>query len=291
MTIIRGTDNSEPLTGSVDGDLMNGFGGDDVMKGLAGSDNMNGDAGNDRLFGGDGNDLLDGGLDGTAIDDKFAPDTDLLDGGAGIDTASYSQVQHLLTVNLLQGIAIGKGNVDTLVSIENVTGTNFNDSLVGDGGANGMQGADGNDFIDGGAGNDRLSGGGGNDTLKGNVGDDVLIGSAGADKLDGGGGADVFKYFSAKDSGVGATLRDVITDFVHGTDKIDLNAIDAKAGLGGNQDFSFIGSKGFSAEGQVRVVTEGDHTVVQLNTTGLGGADSEIQLTGHITLSSADFIA
>jgi Ca2+-binding RTX toxin-like protein len=112
MTIIRGTDNSEPLTGSVDGDLMNGFSGDDVMKGLTGNDNMNGDAGNDRLFGGDGNDLLDGGLDGTAIDDKFAPDTDLLDDGAGIDTASYSQVQHLVTVNLLQGIAIGKGNVD-----------------------------------------------------------------------------------------------------------------------------------------------------------------------------------
>jgi serralysin len=69
-----------------------------------------------------------------------------------------------------------------------------------------------------------------------------------------------------------------------------MHAIDARAGVSGNQDFSFIGSQAFSAEGQIRVVTEGDHTLVQINTTGNGGTDSEIQLAGHITLSANDFV-
>ena len=162
MAIIRGTNFSESLFGSVDGDIMNGFGGNDTMHGNAGNDNMHGDAGNDRLFGDAGNDLLDGGLDQGA-------DSDTLDGGDGIDTVTYSQLDHAITVNLVQGLALGAGNVDTLVSIENVTGTNSSDSLVGSlasatsDGANGIQGADGNDFIDGLSGNDTLSGGSGND--------------------------------------------------------------------------------------------------------------------------------
>jgi Ca2+-binding RTX toxin-like protein len=291
MTIVRGTDgNDNPLNGTDLGDVMNGFGGNDHMFGKSGNDNMNGDAGNDIMEGGDGNDLLDGGLDGSPLDDKFVQDTDTLDGGAGIDTASYSQVQHGVTINLLQGIAIGQGNVDTLISIENVTSTNFNDSIVGNEGANGLQGAAGVDFLDGGAGNDSVRGDSGNDTLRGNIGNDLIVGGSGADKLDGGSGADVFRYFSAKDSGVGSSARDVIADFVHNSDKMDLNSIDARAGTAGNQDFSFIGGNEFSAEGQVRVVAEGDHLLVQMNTTGTGGVDSEIQLAGHPVISGIDFI-
>ena len=291
MAIVNGTNgNDDPLNGTSFGDAINGFGGNDRIFGFGGNDNMHGDAGDDKLFGGDGNDLLDGGLDGSPIDDSFVQDTDVLDGGAGIDTATYGSVQHSISVNLLQGIAIGQGNVDTLVSIENVTGTNFNDSIVGNEGDNGLQGAGGVDFLDGGAGNDSLRGGSGNDTLKGNIGNDLLIGNTGADKLDGGGGADVFQYFSTAESGVGSLKRDAISDFVHNSDKIDVHSIDAKFGASGNQDFSFIGTQAFSAEGQVRVVTEGDNTLVQINTTGNDGTESEIQLAGHVTLFAADFV-
>jgi serralysin len=291
MAIIRGTNGDDnPLNGTSLGDTINGFGGNDHIFGLGGNDSLHGDAGNDIVSGGDGNDVLDGGLDGSPLDDSFIQDTDTLDGGAGVDTATYSQLQHGVSVNLLQGIAIGQGNVDTLISIENVTGSNFNDSLIGDAGANGFQGAGGVDFLDGGAGNDSLRGDGGNDIIKGNVGNDLLIGGSGADKLEGGSGADVFQYFSTADSGLGSFNQDVISDFVHNSDKFDMHAIDARAGVSGNQDFSFIGSQAFSAEGQIRVVTEGDHTLVQINTTGNGGTDSEIQLAGHITLSANDFV-
>ena len=118
-------------------------------------------------------------------------------------------------------MAFGQGNIDTLISIENVTGTNFNDSLVGDGGNNFLQGAGGVDFLDGGAGNDILNGGAGNETnIKGNIGNDVLIGGSGADRLEGGADADTFQYFSTTDSGVGSLRRDVIADFQHCIDKL-----------------------------------------------------------------------
>jgi len=283
MSIIRGTNASEVLTGGSQSDLINGFGGDDLLLGNFGNDVLHGDDGKDSLFGNEGNDSLDGGLDNSG-------DSDRLDGGSGIDTATYSQVQHGISVNLIQGQMLGAGNVDTLVSIENVTATNFNDSVVGDFGNNLIQGADGNDFIDGVSGNDFLSGNSGNDVIKGGAGTDLIVGGNGADKLTGGTEADTFRYFNTADSGVGSFSRDVIADFVHGQDKIDLAFVDAKAGIAGNQTFSFIGSDAFSAEGQVRVVTEGDHMLVQMNTIGTSGADSVIELTGNLNATANDFV-
>jgi Ca2+-binding RTX toxin-like protein len=300
MAFIRGTNGNDQgafaLIGTNASDSMNGFGGDDDLFGNGGNDNMHGDAGDDELFGGEGNDSLDGGLDEAPT--ANVSDSDLLDGGNGIDTATYAQVQHGVDVDLGSGFAFGGGNIDRLVSIENLTGTNFADELVGDGGDNGIQGADGSDTIDGGGGNDRLSSNGGNDTLNGGANTDTLIGSLGADKLTGGTGADLFQYFgfttltSPGDSGVGLGKRDVIGDFVKGADKIDLHFADAKTSAGnlGNQDFSFIGGNALSAEGQVRVFTEGSNTIVQ----GSNDADLlpefEIQLTGVVKLNAADFI-
>lgn len=282
MAIIRGTTASESLIGGSESDTINGFDGDDVLLGNFGNDVLHGDNGNDSLFGNEGNDSLDGGLDNLGDSDRLA-------GGTGIDTATYAQVQHGISVNLIQGQMLGAGNVDTLISIENVTATNFNDSVVGDFGNNLIQGADGIDFIDGLSGNDFLSGNSGNDVIKGAAGIDLLVGGSGADKLTGGTEADTFRYFGTADSGVGSVSRDVIADFVHGQDKIDLGFVDAKVGITGNQSFAFIGADAFTAEGQVRVVTEGDHLLVQMNTSGTTGADSVIELTGNIDVTAIDF--
>ena len=203
-----------------------------------------------------------------------------------------------MDVNLAQGAARGGGNSDALVSIENVTGTNFIDKLVGNGADNGIQGADGGDNIDGGGGKDRLSGNGGNNTLIGGANADTLIGSLGVGKLTGGTGADLFQYFgfttstSPGDSGVGLGKRDLIGDFVKGSDKIDLHFADAKTSVGnlGNQDFSFIGGAAFSAEGQVRVFSEGGNTIVQGSNDGDLLPEFEVQLTGAISLATNDFI-
>ncbi|MCW2242390.1 calcium-binding protein [Azospirillum canadense] len=287
MSNIFGTNASETIIGTAESDGLFGRAGNDTLFGLGGNDLLAGESGADKLIGGDGNDVLDGGIDD-------AGDSDTLDGGAGIDTVTYSQVQHGVTVNLVQGLTFGAGTLDKLISIENVTGTNFNDGLVGDAGNNILQGAGGNDFLDGGAGDDRLNGGSGADNLVGNLGNDILNGGTGADRLSGGDGADTFKYFnlsgSANESGVGSLSRDDIADFTHGVDKIDLSAVDAQAGVSGNQAFTLVGGNSFSGEGQIRFFFEGDHTVVQANISGAGVAESEIQLDGHVNLSVGDFI-
>jgi Ca2+-binding RTX toxin-like protein len=48
---------------------------------------------------------------------------------------------------------------DTLTSIENLVGSDFNDTLTGDAGANKLEGGVGNDTLNGGLGNDTLDGG------------------------------------------------------------------------------------------------------------------------------------
>ena len=163
---------------------------------------------------------------------------------------------------------------------------------------NTIQGAAGDDLILALGGNDTLLAGSGNDDVRGGAGKDILIGQSGVDKLTGGSGADLFQYFgfttltSPGDSAVDIGKRDVIGDFVKDVDKIDLHFADAKTSVGnlGNQDFSFRGGNAFSAEGQIRVFTEGANTIVQVNNGGDLFAEGEIQLTGVFNLAAGDFI-
>ncbi|MBS0123974.1 PD40 domain-containing protein [Thetidibacter halocola] len=78
-----------------------------------------------------------------------------LDGMAGMDTASYASAGRAVTVSLAiageQATGVGR---DTLVSIENLIGSRFNDRLTGDDGANALRGGAGGDTLEGGAGND-----------------------------------------------------------------------------------------------------------------------------------------
>jgi serralysin len=70
-----------------------------------------------------------------------------------------------------------------------------------------------------GEGADTLYGLGGDDLLSAGAGDDALIGGTGNDTLTGGSGKDVFVIDSY------GFDRDVITDFVIGTDRLDLSAL------------------------------------------------------------------
>lgn len=91
------------------------------------ADILIGDAQNNSLFGNEGDDTLSGGLG-----------NDFLEGGDGTDTASYTDELGGVAVSLAivgQQNTIGAG-LDTLVGIENLIGSGFNDTLTGDGGAN-----------------------------------------------------------------------------------------------------------------------------------------------------------
>src|SRR4029077_1609558 len=97
--------------------------------------------------------LIGDGADNTLTGNGGA---DVLNGGGGNDTASYRNALSGLTASLASPEETNTGEAagDTYISIENLTGTNFDDTLVGDSGDN---------FLVGGLGADALFGGGGAD--------------------------------------------------------------------------------------------------------------------------------
>ncbi|MCB1490951.1 MAG: hypothetical protein KDJ77_03985 [Rhodobiaceae bacterium] len=139
---------------------------------LPGFTTANGD-GVDTLDGGDGNDVLEGGNGG-----------DQILGGAGIDTASYESSAAGVNVQLQYGIVTGGDAFgDTLSSIENLTGSDFNDRLTGNPGDNVLKGNGGNDILKGLNGADRILGGGGDDWLYVDNLDTQVLGGIGTDRL------------------------------------------------------------------------------------------------------------
>ncbi|MGC4095936.1 MAG: calcium-binding protein [Nitrospira sp.] len=247
MAIIFGTPGNDPdLNGTSGADNIFGLAGDDTLVGGDANDHLFGDSGNDRLFGGNGNDRLNGGIG-----------NDRLDGGTGIDVADYNSAfvdppgpvgpQFVtgatagVTVNLnLTGAQnTGGSGIDTLVSIENLIGTNFNDTLIGNAADNVLSGLNGNDTLNGNSGNDRLLGGSGNDTLNGGTGSDMLNGGAGNDLLNGDTGND-FADYSTATAGVTVSLNVAGSQNTGGAGLDTLMSIENLIGSNFNDKFTII---------------------------------------------------
>lgn len=159
-------------------------------------------------------------------------------------------------------------------------------SLTGDRGANYMLGLTGDDRIDGRGGGDVLSGGAGRDVLAGGAGNDRLSGGTERDVQSGGTGGDRFFFTDLTHSGTGAA-RDVIMDFNVGEgDRIAVSLIDASVAAGGNQAFSLmIGATGFTGEGQVTALQNGDDTLLRFNVAGTGVSEMDILLKNVLAAS------
>ena len=196
-----GSDTANVTISYQDGHTLTGTAGDDVLVAGTGNNVLNAGDGNDVLTAGAGNNELHGGAGNDLL--FSGAGNDLLDGGAGINTVSYAHATSGVTVDLglLTAQNTGGAGTDTLTGLENLTGSNFNDSLMGDNNSN---------IITGGLGNDVLNGGGG---------DDFLIGGLGNNTLTGGAGADTFQWLK------GNSGHDLVTDFTPGTDKLDLSQL------------------------------------------------------------------
>ncbi len=158
--------NVEIVYGSDSGsDMILGDAADNYFKASGGSDELAGNGGNDILSGGSGADSLNGGTGNDILMPGDDDDADTLVGGAGDDTVSYADVTSSgVTVYLTNGTAGGKATGDTYAGIENVIGSQKNDSLrpavngiaEGSGGDDNIFDASGTEVLHGGLGDDHL---------------------------------------------------------------------------------------------------------------------------------------
>jgi Ca2+-binding RTX toxin-like protein len=216
------------IFGGAGNDTLIGGSGGDMLFGQSGNDTLLGKGGFDLLFGGTDNDVLTGGdaddqVFGESGNDRMiwnpGDDTDLNEGGAGIDTvevnggngteiftvtANGARVRFdrlnpapfsidigtseklVLNANGGDDSFSATGNLATLIQIT-VDGGTGNDTVLGGNGADFLLGGDGNDFIDGNQGNDTASLGAGDDIFQWDPGD-------GNDIVEGGDGNDIMLF-------------------------------------------------------------------------------------------------
>ena len=104
-------------------------------------------------------------------------------------------------------------------------------------------------------------------------------GGAGKDTFTGGGGRDLYDFDRSAQPG-GQPARDVITDFVHLIDDLDLTGIDADVTVAGDQAFRFVGTAALgTTPGAVGYFVSGGNTIVRGSTDTDIAAEFEIQLT------------
>lgn len=222
---------------------ITGTGSDDRITGAAGgtavyADVLNGDAGADTIYLNEGGDVINGGsgidtLDLTTIDGAY---TDIEGGtsdatGMLVNLGATSVATTTLLTNLdgsymsksLTSVAAGSvaylfatdattnsSVLATVSNIENVTGSDGIDYIVGSAAANVITGGTSVDYIDGGAGNDTIDGGAAADIISGGAGDDQITGAAGNDLITAGAGADTILF-------AGGSGNDTITLGTSGT--------------------------------------------------------------------------
>lgn len=212
---------------------------------------------------------------GSAYADTFVSNTsnNTLNGGLGSDTVSYVNAAAAVTVNLSTGTASGHGT-DTLISIENIVGSAYNDVLTGDASNNLFMAGAGSNTLNGGDGSDTADytsetagitvnlftgtvtkNAGGSDTLSfvenivGSNFSDTIEGNSSENTLSGGGGDDLIYSYNG-------------TDILYGGDDNDTLS-------GGNGDDFLFGDAGNDT-------IRGDD-----GNDSLYGGDGDDQLLGH----------
>jgi Ca2+-binding RTX toxin-like protein len=257
---LNGDAGNDALNGGLGNDILNGGFGVDTIHGQQGNDQITGGLGDDFLFGedaddtfnytiGDGADTIDGGLGLDTLNITGTGDADTLNViysaagitlvggptwtavenikvnlGGGVDTLDYTGSTSAVTVNL--ATATASGFTSPIVGVENVTGTAFADTLIGDLNANVLSGGGGADYIDGGDGVDTINGDAGADILVGGAGDDTINGLADNDFISGGSGVDTIAGGDGDDYLDGGADNDTITggigiDNIYGQGGID----------------------------------------------------------------------
>jgi hypothetical protein len=208
-----GDEGDDTLGGGEAADWIVGGTGDDILHGMGGADRLQETSsgtpggGTDQFFGDAGNDTL--------VASESAHDgagNDIFNGGTGTDRVVYDARQVPIVVDLPAGKVTSSLDTDSLIGIEDVTGTDLADAMQGDGNPNSFAGRAGNDVLKTGPGNDFLDGGGG---------DDELWPQGGLDQFSGGEGNDALRYDDMTAAVTLALLPAMGIETVQGSDHAD----------------------------------------------------------------------
>jgi Ca2+-binding RTX toxin-like protein len=214
-------------------------------------------------------------------------------GGSGIDTVSYVLSDKKVVANLTTGVVerIFNGAVqstDNLNSIENLTGSQFDDILTGSAIANRLQGGGGHDELNGLDGDDTLLGDSGNDTIWGGNGRDTIEGGTGNDKLYGGDGNDVIAGGDGADLLAGGAHDDELSGGAHNDKLVGASGNDRLEGGSGNDTLD-----GGSGTDTAVYSGNGAVTVSLLNNLAWGaqGVDTLSSIENVVTGGGADWVS
>ncbi|CAH0285835.1 calcium-binding protein [Roseomonas sp. CECT 9278] len=182
-------------------------------------------------------------------------------------------------------------NVDGGLGNDSIVAAEGNDTLVGGFGLDTLVGGAGADRLTGDDANDRLAGGTGSDTLDGGAGVDVIAGDSGSDRLTGGSGPDRFHYAFASEG------TDTITDFVRGSDLIEIDAsgfgggLVAGASLPAARLVVHASSLATAPAGTGQFIFNTVTDRLSWDVDGAGGASAVTiaVLTGQVTFATSDF--
>ncbi len=255
-------------------DEINAYAGNDTIYGLAGADAIYGGDGNDFIFGGRGDDTMYGGEGGDNLTGGAGADE--FHGGNGTDVANYNDAK-LGIVVALDGSVGSQGDAvdDTFIGVENVSGSRFDDTIIGNVENNSLFGGKGNDVLRGLDGNDGLRGGEGGDTMTGGAGNDTFFFNSQIEAN----GSDVIVDFSS--SAALNNDRVALTGAAFGLTAATFTAINFQSGT----DSTALTS-------DVRVFYETDTGILRYDADGssAGAAIVLATLTGAPTLVFSDVV-
>lgn len=136
----------------------------------AGDDRVKAGRGEATIATGKGNDFVRGGRGGDVVSDGSG--ADVYRGGGGRDAIGYGGAPGPVQANLTTGGGFAAGEFDRFRGFEDVTGSRWDDFLVGSDQANSLAGGLGDDVVVGDDGGDLLVGGPGQDSAHGGRGHD-----------------------------------------------------------------------------------------------------------------------
>ena len=276
-----------------------------LVLGTIDPDTLQGTADDDTIAALDGDDYIEG-----------SEGADSIDGGTGFDVVDYSLSGEGVSVDLDLGVGFGGlAEGDLYTEVEDIVGTDFDDSFIGNDSDNYFYGGDGNDTFQGGVGSDVYFGDGGTNTVSyslagaevgidlgegfggealedeftniqnaiGSDFNDLIVGSTGANRLDGGDGDDTMAGLSGADTLVGGAGHDMASYIL--SDAVTIN-LTAGTGLGGEaQGDTFSGIEAIDASDFADVVT-GDAQANEL--LGNDGNDTLSGAAGNDTIEGGD---